>query len=87
MNRARCGLREVIYERRKNLEKVQSPEEPLEIGKEADVSPSTTTKIARLEKKLEIVYRKKGQAISRNLANRALCQTLSNALEISRAMK
>ena len=48
---------------------------PLVTGKELDVAPSTTTEIVR-----EGVKPK-----GRSLANRALCQTLSKALEISRA--
>ena len=58
---------------------------PLETGKDAEVAPSTTTEIMWLDKKLEMSLQKEGvQLYAGSLANRALCQTLSNALEISR---
>ena len=48
--------------------------------------PSTTTVIKRLDKKPGMSLQKEGVKLQAgSLANRALCQTLSKALEISRA--
>ncbi|EJX03496.1 hypothetical protein EVA_08399 [gut metagenome] len=56
------------------------------MGREGDVAPSTTTEIERLERKLEMRLQRRGvKPKEGSFANRALCQTLSKALEMSRA--
>ena len=57
------------------------------MGKGSEEAPSTLTEIERLERKLKISLQSEGEKPKEgSFANRALCQTLSKALEISRAI-
>ncbi|MEL6629683.1 MAG: hypothetical protein AAFQ92_29645, partial [Bacteroidota bacterium] len=77
--------RRSFMKRRKRVgDKTEPCGTPLVTVKDEDVAPSTTTDKVRSDRKLAISLVREGvKPKDGSLANRALCQTLSNALEIS----